>query len=444
MTIAIHKVADVCLTLAHRFKDPVWIKQVSLQKQNFMPYIQAYPWDITTLSHGYPGFIILFSEMEACFPDQGWDLIAHRYLVELIQEIEKRGIHNSSLFSGLSGICFAIHLASKQSTRYQTLIAQLNAILIKNIEADYLLPIEETRHVAQALSLFQYDVITGLSGVLSYVLEYVHVEAMQMLAYRIVRVLTLLKEGVLHAGIELPGWYTPVSYLIREEQRAQYPEGSFDTGVAHGVAGCMAALAKAYLKGIIVDNQLETIQKMAFWLQENQVKGKKWPAKFGFNARIRNYLEVTTDFYRDGWCYGAPGIASSLLLAAQALQSDSLKQEAIHIMQVVCERFDSQQNLECVSFCHGLAGLLTQVHAFFLETHLVLFSKTASQITRSILERYDPDFPFGYKCVASLPKGDETVCIDNAGFLDGVIGTLLSLLFSTSSEKQNWVKLFLI
>lgn len=444
MTIAIQNVTDICLTLAHRFKDPIWIRQVSLQKENFMPYLQTYPWDISTLSHGYPGFIILFSEMNDCFPDQGWDLVAHRYLMELIQEIEKSGVHNSSLFSGLAGICFAIHLASKENTRYQTLLTQLNVILIKNIEVEYLLSIEETKRAAQPLSSFQYDVITGISGVFGYVLEYVHIEAMQALAQRMVRALVLLKEPILQEGIELPGWYTPVNYLIREEQRAQYQQGSFDTGVAHGVAGCLAVLSKAYLKEIAVENQVETIQKMAFWLKENQIEGKKWPAKFRFNAKSKNYLEVTTDFYRDGWCYGAPGIASSLFLAAKALQNDSLKKEAIQIMKAVCERFDSQQNLECVSFCHGLAGLLTHVHAFYLETHLDIFSDTSKQITQLILKRYDPVLPFGYKCFASLPKGYETIFIDNAGFLDGVIGTLLSLLFSNSYKNQNWIKLFLI
>lgn len=444
MTIAIHEMTDICLTLAHRFKDPVWIKQISLQKENFMPYIQAYPWDIASLSHGYPGFIILFSEMDACFPHQGWDLVAHRYLVELIQEIENNGVHNCSLFSGLSGICFAIHLASKQGTRYQTLLAQLNSFLIKKIEIDYLLPIEETRRAAQPFSPFQYDVITGVSGVLSYVLEYTHVETMQVLAQRLVRALVLLKEPVLHEGIQLPGWYTPVSYFIREEQREQYQQGSFDTGIAHGIAGCLSALSKAYLKGVVIENQLEAIREMAAWLQENQLKANKWPAKFGFNATSKNYLEVTTDFYRDGWCYGAPGIASSLFLAAQALKSDQLKEEVIQVMRAVCERFYREQNLECVSFCHGLAGLLTQVHAFYLKTQLPIFSETSQQIAQLLLERYDVNLPFGYKCFASLPKSDKTILIDNAGFLDGVVGTLLSLLFSISYKQQNWIKLFLL
>ncbi|MFI5343262.1 MAG: lanthionine synthetase LanC family protein [Chlamydiales bacterium] len=113
-------------------------------------------------------------------------------------------------------------------------------------------------------------------------------------------------------------------------------------------------------------------------------------------------------------------------------------------MTAACERFRRSRNLECVSFCHGLAGLLTMSHSFYLETHLNLFSETAQQIVQLILNQYQPDIPFGFKCYASIPNSHEDLLIDNAGLLDGIAGTLLSLLFSTSNQSRKWIELFLI
>jgi lantibiotic modifying enzyme len=364
------KTLETCLLIANKLIHPEHVQAISLSKENFIPFIQAYPWNSSTLSHGYAAFIILFSEMDNHFPGQGWDLIGHRYMVHLLKEIEENGTYNSSLFSGLTGLCFAIHLASKQGKRYQTLLTKLHPILIKRIENEYLLPIEQAMRAHQFLSPLHYDVIVGVSGILNYILEYSHLKPMHALACSLVRILVNLKSPVLYKNFSLPGWYIPQDYLLINEQRTQYPEGCFDTGLAHGVAGCIAALSKAYLNGVVVDHQQEAIEEMVSWLQKNKLKSHKWPAKFAFNSKFKNYLEEQPEFYRDGWCYGAPGIASAIFLASQALNKSNLRQEAIQIMTAVCKRFDQDRNLDCVSFCHGFAGLLTMVHAMYSElTH---------------------------------------------------------------------------
>jgi lantibiotic modifying enzyme len=446
MSQSLHKLTDVCEVIAERLKDSQWVKEVSLKEQNFMPYIQAYPWGASSLSHGYPGLIILFSEMDAFFPHQEWEYTAHQYIVDLLQEIEQTGVHNSSLFSGLTGICFAIHLASKQGTRYQTVLAKLNSILMKQIKTDYLVSLYDAKFNAEPFSPLQYDVIVGLSGVLSYLLEYSHVDAMRETARSVVEALVLLKDSVSYEGHQLPGWYTLCHHLIHEEQRLKYPQGCFDTGLAHGIAGCLAALSKAYLNGILVDDQLEMIQHLSTWLLEHPLDKERylWPSKYAFNPHCQHQLEVKEEFYRDGWCYGAPGIASALFLAGKTLVNQRLQQEAIQVMTNVCERFQANRNLECVSFCHGLAGLLTMLHSMYLETQIEKFARTSQQIVDLILERYDASLPFGFKCFASIPNTDETRLVDNAGFLDGVVGTILSLLFSISNKQREWTQIFLI
>lgn len=440
---------QMCTTLAERLKDRQWIEDISFKEKNFIPYIQAYPWDRTTLSHGLPGLTILYSEMDDFFPDQGWDLAAHQCIVELTHEIEEKGVHNATLFSGLTGICFAIHLASKQGARYQNLLSQLNRFLIKKIDAEYLSSIQVTREAKLPLSPFQYDVIAGISGILSYLMEALPFHpAMRETTHSLVKALVSLSEPIIYQGFQLPGWYTPKKYLIREEQRALFENGCFDTGVAHGIAGCLAALSKAYSVGVIVENQREALEGMVSWLLQHRINNEKmrhiWPGKFAFNPKEENYLEVLDDAYRDGWCYGAPGIASSFLLASKALKDEKLKCDAFEIMTAACERFSHSINLECVSICHGLAGFLAILHSMNLEVPSALLTKTITRIVNILMERYNSNLPFGYKCHVSLPERQEMRLIDNIGFLDGTIGTLLSLLFSLSHQPRRWLQLLLV
>lgn len=439
-------VGDILVSISNRLKDAHSIQEISNRKENFMPYIQAYPWDITSLSHGYPGLIILFAEMDHFFPGEGWDHIAHRYIVDLMQEVECKGIHNTTLFSGLTGICFSIHVASKQGMRYQTLLSKLHPILINMIEQDYFQTIKEMHKRGELLSSFQYDVIAGISGVLSYLLEYADQEAIHNCAHQIVEHLVMLCRPIMIDGQILPGWYTPSSHLYRDEHKKQYPNGCFDTGIAHGIAGCLAALSKAYLKGIVVENQLEAIQEIATWLQNTRCQvgeiDSVWPSRFGFNQEKK--IEIGSDFYRDGWCYGAPGIASALYVASQALKNEKLQQYSIDVMMDVCKRFSQRQNLECVSFCHGFAGLLTMIHRMNIELESDVLSETSQKILDCILDQYNPEHPFGFKSFTLMPQEEKEILIDNMGLLDGVTGTLLSLLFLKSPKQRPWTSIFLI
>jgi hypothetical protein len=78
----------------------------------------------------------------------------------------------------------------------------------------------------------------------------------------------------------------------------------------------------------------------------------------------------------------------------------------------------------------------------YLETHLDVFSKTSTQIVQLILDHYDDSLPFGFKCQASSPSSYSSILIDNAGLLDGVAGTILSLLFSLSNNQPGWLQIF--
>jgi len=78
---------------------------------------------------------------------------------------------------------------------------------------------------------------------------------------------------------------------------------------------------------------------------------KVWPSRVGFDPSQDSFCEKpASDFYRDGWCYDSPGIATALFLSAHALKDLELIEYAIESMKAVCDRFEKQNPLECVSF----------------------------------------------------------------------------------------------
>lgn len=441
-------IRKMCWSLAHRLKEIEWVEAVSLEKKNFIPFINANPWDPTTLSHGYPGLICLFSEMDWQFPNEGWDEVTHNVIEVLVGVISSQGVHNATLFSGLSGICFAIYLASKNGSRYKTLFTKLHHALLDQIEAEYLLPIRK-RSQDSPFPARLCDTITGITGVLAYFL------CVQWTDQRTVALVRVLLEYLVFAtlpihwkGCMVPGWLSAPEDLVREETRHAYPLGCFDTGVAHGIAGPLAILSKAYKTRIVVGGHVEAISRISRWLIQTSRKVGSvdgvWPSRFGFSESAHDHLEVVSTFYRDGWCYGAPGIATALFEAGCALNDSSLKSRAIAIMEAACSRFLRGNRLQCVSFCHGLAGFLCMVHQMQLRAPAALFTSATRSILKHIKQRYDEMLPFGFTTLGSIPNSSEEVIIDNAGLIDGVAGTLLSLLFINQSSTRPWTQLFLI
>jgi hypothetical protein len=383
--------------------------------------------------------------MDDYFPNQSWDLAAHQVITALSEEIETRGAYNSTLFSGLTGICFAIHLASKGGTRYQKLLSNLHSTLFETLESDYLIPICERGRSPAPGVLF--DTITGITGVLAYLLHHLAQERAAILATEMVRSLIDITQLIQWKNLSVPGWISKGDDLVRPEQREMYQNGCFDTGMAHGLAGYLSILAKAYQSGIQLEGQQEAIKKMADWFfslqQDVGMVRQVWPSRFGFDPEKKERVVILSAFYRDGWCYGSPGIACALFKAGTVLQSRSMKARALNIMEDAFLRVNKEP-LKCASFCHGLSGLLCMTHQMSLSTNSCLLRAAVSKLKMEILAHYNEDFPFGFRCLAADPDSDNECSIDNAGLLDGVVGILLSLLFTMRKEPRLWTSLFMI
>ena len=229
--------------------------------------------------------------------------------------------------------------------------------------------------------------------------------------------------------------------LYDEDQMRQYPQGNLNCGLAHGIPGPLAALSLAWAAGQQADRVRAAIEHLADWLVSNAGRdqdGPRWPAVIPTEAYgNREWLDSPRAVTRDAWCYGSPGVARALYLAATALDRDDWRQFAIKAMAAVYIRPAAERGIDSPIFCHGVAGLLQISLRFVYDTGLSMFGRAAADLTDQLLAAIDPARPMA---VANIEPGGNLV--DQPGLFDGATGVCLTLLAAAADEPPSWDRIF--
>lgn len=412
--------------IAHRLRDFEWVKKTVLDEKNTDKELM-FPfrwWGDLDLSSGYPALVLLFAELDLLYPDEKWDEAAHGVVLKIKEKLEEELPNRMSIFGGLSGICFALHRASRKRTRYQKLISALDQILLEHVNADYLEPLERSSPVPVHL----YETIQGLSGIGSYLL---YLPMFKDTVKEICIGLSRMSEDL---SVGVKGWYVPCEFLLTEKDRVAFPKGIYNLGLSHGITGVLAFLSIARLNGVEV--QKEAIHTFATWILSTRRGHYFWPDKIPFEGedlRVRSL---------DAWCYGTAGVARTLYLAGRALEDKQLQETALESFESIFSRTQEEWNLPGPTFCHGIAGLLTITHLMADDTGSSFLVEKSRFLEEILLGYYNESYPFGFRDY-QFCKGGRYAQIDKAGLLEGVVGILLSLL-STNSPARNWMSPFLI
>lgn len=281
-----------------------------------------------------------------------------------------------------------------------------------------------------------YDLISGLVGLGVYCLE-------RTASPVAIRCLELIVERLSELAEPCGGglrWFTSPN-LLPQQQREQYPQGYYNVGLAHGVPGIIALLARIQAVGIAREKAGRLLEGAVRWLLLQQLPDNAissfpsiiapdWPAE---NSRL-------------AWCYGDAGIAAALFLAARLTGTSTWEQQALVIARKAARREPQSCRVVDSCFCHGSAGLAHIFNRFYQATHDELFSRTARYwIERTLQFRKPGTGAAGYSVLTStdditLPPRFQP----RFGLLEGIAGIGLPLLAAVTAIEPCWDRIFLV
>ncbi|KMM37670.1 hypothetical protein AB986_12570 [Alkalihalobacillus macyae] len=433
------RIQDVVFNLAKKLNNPEEVERKVMAKDNKTLIGKVNPWGPLSLSHGFPGTIMFFGELDDLFPNQGWDEIAHKHIVYLTQYLQM-GVHSISLFGGVTGLALSILNVSKNGERYQNLLFNLDTFIKR--EAENMLKLENERLEEQkGVTPAFYDVIQGGTGIGRYLLE--RAPQNPELYAPLKQFLKLFTYYQLEKDRNpLLGWHVIREDQFLEKDKVKYPEGNVNFGLAHGVLGPMNLLTLAASEGVEVPLQKETIESMSEDLfrvmRYDSDNHPVWPHRLAYKEMLSNDFVIQDT--RNGWCYGNPGVARSLYLAGEVLGNQRYKQVAMNGFKGIVSQ--PNDDLVSASFCHGKSGLLQCLVRMRSETGEGWLDEQIWSLTDSILGQYDKENPLGFYDIEEF--GGQGNTITKAGLLEGSSGTGLSLMGLLGNGTPRWDKAFLL
>ncbi|HWW00653.1 MAG TPA: lanthionine synthetase C family protein [Candidatus Acidoferrum sp.] len=431
---------NVALEVARRLREPAQIEAAVIQAKLQSDNPKGPQWVPHGFAQGYAGLALLWGQLDRCLPNEGWDAVGHEHLEIAAEGTATQGWLSSGAFSGIGGLAFAACYLSRSGTRYSRLLATLDKGLIRRL-APRIAYLNGLRDGAPSDA---FDVISGLSGVVPYLLGRRESGEVETTLHDLVLSLVSLSQD--ENG--LPRWHSP-SHLSKpaEDFMLQlYPNGYLNCGLAHGIPGPLGALALAYLAGIRCAGLEEAIDRLAGWLVAHRLDdewGLNWPNGVALrppgDPAGRIYPMDKSTQAQAGWCYGSPGVARVLHFAGQCLERSEYCDLAVQAIEAVLRRPVAARRIESPTFCHGVAGLLQIVLRFANDTSSKALEAGAVALTEQLLGLYEPESLLGFRSVEFAGKR-----VDQPGLLDGAPGVALVLLGVACDTNPAWDRLFLL
>ncbi|MEW1922239.1 lanthionine synthetase C family protein [Streptomyces sp. NPDC088360] len=302
------------------------------------------------LGRGLPGSVLhagLLAQGSGLWED------AHRAARAMASRPATTHPESAGLFHGAPAAAFALHAAGHPAYRsaLATLEQPLAAMISARLEAAH-------RRIdsGRPPRMREYDLISGLTGLGAYLLHRASgPEPLRGVLRYLVRLLT---EPVRVGSHDVPGWWTSDGPAGRPDD--SMPAGHANFGMAHGVAGPVALLALAARAGHLVPGRHEALaascRLLERWAQPAPDGGAAWPETLSVEA----WAAGPVPQYRAGrpsWCYGTPGIARALQLAAIACGRQGSRTRAEDLLAACLGDPVQLARVTDLTVCHGWAGL---------------------------------------------------------------------------------------
>jgi lantibiotic biosynthesis protein len=377
-----------------------------------------------SLGRGQAGLALLYAWLARTRRLPQADVLARQCLDQAIEVVSTQAM-NASLYGGFTGVAWAAELVDRL----------LDADAEDRGEAvdDALLRLLSRSDRWSA----PYDLVVGLTGLGVYALQrYPRPVAAECLR----RVVERLHECAQHDEHGLY-WWTPPAEILDEESRKQYPSGRADLGVAHGVAGAVGLLGGICGAGVEQAAARPLLKGAVSWLLAHSVPTEAGPT---FPVWVAPAFEPWPA--RCAWCYGDPGIAAALLLAARGVGDAGWEQTAVALACRAAERPASETGVVNANFCHGAAGLAHLYNRMYQATGEPKLGRAARYWLERTLGFYRRARDAGGRWAQGNwdPGRRERWTWTGIELVEGAAGVALVLLAAATSVEPTWDRMFLV
>jgi hypothetical protein len=350
-----------------------------------------------SLAFGSAGCALFFSYLDAADPTRGAEALALDHYDRAVAAVERGGLR-PTLYDGVLGIGWTgEHLQGR---------------LFEPSDDDLHAELDELATTEIARGGTSYDLVEGCVGVGVYALAR-GTRGRPLLD----RVMARLAERVVRSagGLVI---HTPASALVAEE-RGEHPGGYINLGLAHGLPGVIALLARApaSARAALLDGLVGGLR--AYRLTAGGYPGLAPPDGDGA--------------IRPAWCYGDLGVSVALYRAGVAAGEQSWRDEGLALATAIAAR-DDDCGIVDGGLCHGAFGLAHILSRFFNASGEPLFADAAKRwLARGLDLRVPGQGIAGY--LAHRADGPARA---EPGLLLGAAGIGLALLAATGDHAPDW------
>jgi class I lanthipeptide synthase len=371
-----------------------------------------------SLATGEAGLALFFSYLDQARPGAGHADLACERLERAIDRLNV-SVHRPGLYQGFVSIAWTVeHLRDRQD------------------EDDPNDEIDRAVCALLARTPWQgdYDLTSGLAGLGAYALER---WPGPLAAACLDRVCQRLEDLAVPQEIGL-AWPTAEGVLYPEE-RQRFPRGMIDLGVAHGVPGVLPVLAQAAVRGVAAESAQALLRAAVTWLLSRKLPAGResvFPDAWGPNAELQPA--------RAAWCYGDPGIAAALWVAARAAGEPAWEAEALHLARVAARRPPETAGVRDACLCHGAAGLGHLYNRLYQATGAPELLAAARTWMGRALDLQEPGRGVGGFVTWGPDATGAMGWRDDPSLLTGAAGVALALLAATTACEPAWDRFLLL
>lgn len=390
-------------------------------------------WTSVDPGTGDSGLALAFGFLAKIDPSERWEAGAHAFLVPAVTTVAEVPFQPLGLVAGLTGLAFTVRYLSLDGRRHRKILRQLDEYIVARTR--YLL-----EHTPPDGGIFpdSYDVVYGYAGIGRYLLRAAQDNPEAEAVLR-----DLLATLVRWSRRPPPeGFWTPPG-KARPFELEDLPEkihGYLTLGLAHGIPGPLALLALAHEAGISLAGLHEAAQAIVAELQ-SAMRVTPWGLDVPYHRFLAADLPPQAGPSRAAWCYGNPGVARAIQLAARAFGESEWFDLANALMLSALTRPEDVMQVISPTFCHGNAGLVQLLVRFLedqAEPNPTLKQALETKVCQ-LIEAFDISAPFGYR---NVERGEPPS--DNPGLCSGAAGVALALLSITGESQPDWDELVLV